>query len=225
MPSIGSARHLRFALAAVLATAAASLVGCGATTPREDLGEVELRQDNEPAPTCNDKFECDCEAIGGTVDGPDWCCKHYADGSSICTNLPDHIISWLETPPGPKRPLHVQDIPGIELEMSGPKSEPIEPDPKDPAFASVCESLQKQADANKGELLEFDPNMSGFPGSSEKERFDSAACHGFCNLVVRGCDFIGCGATDYACQINCERIGMNCDFTCVDLLIASEYPR
>lgn len=221
MPSIALVRPLRFALAAALASAALALVGCSAGADDENLGQVELHQDNAPEPTCKDKFECDCEKIGGTVDGPNWCCKHDADGSSTCTNQPDLIIEWLETPPGPKKPPHVQDIPGLKLEMSG-FPEPREPQ-KDPAFAGVCESLKKQADANKGELPDFDPRMSGAP-STEKERFNSAACHSFCDLVANACDVVFCPATDTSCQIHCIHVGMNCDFWCVDQLYASEYP-
>lgn len=210
----GSALAIGVVLAGLLSAA------CSATPDAESLGESKLLQQNTTPQTCDDKFECDCEAIGGTVDGPNWCCKHDADGSSTCTNSPDLIISWLETPPGPERPPHVQDIPGLKLELDIRESRAPKPDLSDPVFAAACEDVKRLADGQKLESLEFDPKMSGFPGAQTQKGFDVGACSDFCDVVENACDFVLCAPDDAACWINCMRLGTRCDFFCIDLFLA-----
>jgi hypothetical protein len=201
MQSNGSVRLLRTGLASALALAALALGACSATS-QEDLDQVELRQDNDPAPTCSDQFECDCKKVGGTVDGPGWCCKHYGDGSKQCTNMPEKIIWWLTASSGSTKS-----------------------DLSDPEYAAIYEALMKQVEDSKGEVPAFDPNMSGFPGhASEKERFDAHGCHAFCGKLEQACKDVVCGPDAASCEIRCMRLGQACDGVCTDMLIASEYP-
>lgn len=201
MSSNGFVRVFRAGLASTLALLVLAMGACSATS-QEDLDQIELRQDNDPAPTCSDQFECDCKKIGGTVDAPGWCCKHYGDGSKQCTNMPEKIIWWLTAETGP-----------------------VKPDLSDPEYATIHETLMKQVAAHEGEVPDFDPNMSGFPGAvSEKERFDSDGCHAFCGKLEQACKDVICGPDAPGCEIRCMRLGQACDGVCTDLLIASEYP-
>lgn len=202
---------------------AACSAGTDAETQEGALGELTQSQVNT-TPVCTaDKFTCDCQKIGGTVDSPGWCCKHDSDGSSTCTNAPDLIISWHETPPGPKRPEHLSGVEGLKIEVLG-YEEPKEskPDLSDPEFASACESVKRMADEQiKGEPLEFDPSTPGFPGAQAK--FSLGKCFGFCSIIENACDFVLCAPDDILCHLGCMTgLAGSCQSLCLDLYLAAD---
>jgi hypothetical protein len=222
MQSSGKPRQSRAASLIGGAFVALLLAACSVEADEGALSELAQRQANTTPVCTEDKFTCDCKKIGGTVDGPGWCCKHDADGSSTCTNAPDLIISWHETPPGPDRPPHVTDIEGVKIEVMG-YEEPKEskPDLSDPAFASACESVKRLAAEQKGAEPEFDPSMPGFPGQSEK--FSLGKCFGFCSIIENACDFVLCAPDDTLCHLNCmTAVGGRCQSVCLDLYLAAD---